>query len=764
MKSIFSKKNKLSSILFIIICCALLFFSFLFFSKVKNPNWIYTGDSLNALAGYGFHYSGLVRGEYPIWNPLVRGGENEIIFQILEYAHPISNFVAISSVFLKNKDIILSYSVFLYLLILIYASGMFLLASAWTNNRYAGIFASILTLASSSIFFYAYHKSFLFLLHPIPWILYSATMYFRSFRFRYPLIFALSFCLFLYSYEFVMGLVYIIVLAVPFLIFYHREILSHRVVLKLPLRHWLTLIFILVVFLLPIFMALFQYKMHLLPISRASNITITDNYMVDYDLNFKKIFWFPLFSKYFYITLFTGFIFSGFNELRHFIGPLALPFLAVILFSFRKKALCLGISAVLICMLAGNIFPLSFLLELPILNSIRNLHFFLQFFLMTVILLAALGFDLIMSGRAAGFLKKIFNLSAVCLSFTVLLLILYAYTRPPEYLRYNIGILSVSFIGVIALLIFVNLKRLSLTHRNILVLSVSVIVSLSAYLLIMKVPVLSGALNDRWDFSGFRERYDHTLKFSMERPDNIQTLDLSGFWERFETDFGQDEYASIMTLKDNSYKTLAKGVGFSSFPLLKNYYLFSSLPGHEALLKKKFFFFDKFFLSLEPKDMLAFKDDPGLFEDMLDRGLGVIDSITQKEERIIASIGVFDPVLIKKLALADKNSFSVDVEEYKANSIRLNISTEQAGLFTYTDFWDKGWKVKVNRRSMPLKKVFYAFKGVIIPAGNHKIEFIYTNSAFWPILFMNIIFVVIFFMVAGYFLGGLFKKDKFKKE
>lgn len=748
----------LPKLILILGCSLLLVFTFLFFSKVKNPHWIFTGDTINSLAIYSFHYSGIARGEYPLWNPLVRCGDNGAIFQVTGLANPILNLVTVASVLANNKDIIFSFSLFIYIMIVAYVIGIFLLVSCWVNNRFAGLFASIIALGSSSVFFFTYHISFITILYTMPWMLYALTQYVRSFRFRFLLIFALSFCAFLYSYEFTMGLLYIVTLFIPFLIFYGRRPLKqyNEIFKKIPVWHLLTAGSILLIFSLPLLFALYEYKVKLLPISRIDNINITGQYSLTYDFKFTKIFWFPLTHIKYIITLFMGLIFYGFNELRHYVGPLALPFLVVALFSFRRATWCLALSGLLICMLGGNVFPVNLILQLPGFDSIRNLLFLTQFSFPAIIILAGFGFDSFMKRRTP-FLKKVFNASMIIL---VVLSFLSLTFTAKNYSQYNTIILIFSLL--VMLVIFYLGKFLPLNYQASSILVVSAISVIIGYALISHIPVLSGELTDNSALSTLRRRDDNLLKFTVERPDDIQKVNLSdATLKKWQTDAGQDEYSSFFTLKDNSYKTAAGAFGLSSYPLLKTYYLFLSLPGHELVMRKKFFYFSKFYVSSKPADMMEFKRNQNLFSSLLKGNIGITDESGQVDNDI--SLGLFNPVLLYKAPVQDRGKdFRVNIKEYKANSLKLNVESQSTGLFTYTDLWDDAWSVKVDGKQALLKKVFWTFKGIILPKGSHEVEFFYKSNICFFILLMNVVFGLTLLTLLGYFI--IFRNDKIKKS
>ncbi len=72
------------------------------------------------------------------------------------------------------------------------------------------------------------------------------------------------------------------------------------------------------------------------------------------------------------------------------------------------------------------------------------------------------------------------------------------------------------------------------------------------------------------------------------------------------------------------------------------------------------------------------------------------------------------------------------------------VNTPGPGLLAYTDSWDKNWHVRVDGREAPLQKVFFTFKGVLLPKGQHQVEFLYKNPMIHLILLMNVVFWLCF--------------------
>ena len=760
-------KNTLHRVAFGVFIVVILVFTFLYFFKTTRHDWIYTGDSLNTVVAHAFQHSGFARGEYPIWNPLVRAGDNGIVFQMIGMASPIYNIVTLASVLLHNTDVVLCHAIYIYLMIFLYAIGMFLLVSEVTKNFYAGLFSFILALSSSSVFFATYHETFIVMLHSLPWILYSLAMYFREFRFRYLVLLSLAICIFLYSYEAVMGMLYFFLLFVSYALVYFKSWREgYECCKKIPRRHFLALGGLLLVFLIPIFSMFCEYRADLFPISRVKNIKLSDLYTLNYDHLFTKLRLFYLLKVEFFLSLFTGFA-PNFQFLRHYIVSAALPFLAVTVLALRRKVFALWLAALLTIFLTGEIFPSGLLLKLPVFNSIRNLHFFAQYFLMTLVILAGLGFDFTMKVKT-DYLQKWLNLVGILFTLMCLALFIYldykyrhhftavGYNVSAVMFQHNIFAFLLS-VAVIWLLLYV-LGTPSSERRTATILVISAVAAISSFVLIDRVPVISGGANFTQELLALRDFRDNKLKFSYIRPDEIQTMpDSARILKEWSSDFGGDEFYSLLTLRDNSYNSKGNSFGFSSFPFLKDYYLFSLLPGHELLMRNKFFFFPRFFVSAQGKDMLAFKADPHLFAEMLNKGVGMAAPVLSDESRF--SLGQFSPEHVKKLSTEKGVNFSVDVKDYQANKIIMTVTSDQSGLFTYTDLWNKGWRVKVDGNPVVLKKVFHAFKGVVLSAGTHTVEYSYINNNLLPILAMNIFFGICFL---GLMISSLLYRNKSK--
>jgi hypothetical protein len=61
--------------------------------------------------------------------------------------------------------------------------------------------------------------------------------------------------------------------------------------------------------------------------------------------------------------------------------------------------------------------------------------------------------------------------------------------------------------------------------------------------------------------------------------------------------------------------------------------------------------------------------------------------------------------------------------------IMVSVHMETPGLVVLADNWDKGWHAYWNRRPVPVLRANYAVRGVVVPAGNGILEFVYEPAS-----------------------------------
>jgi hypothetical protein len=61
----------------------------------------------------------------------------------------------------------------------------------------------------------------------------------------------------------------------------------------------------------------------------------------------------------------------------------------------------------------------------------------------------------------------------------------------------------------------------------------------------------------------------------------------------------------------------------------------------------------------------------------------------------------------------------------RVNDVEVEVNTPRAAMLVLNDSWGAGWKVELDGMEQPALRVNYAFRGVVVPAGKHRIIFLY---------------------------------------
>ncbi|MEW5894768.1 MAG: hypothetical protein AB1650_03255 [Candidatus Omnitrophota bacterium] len=73
----------------------------------------------------------------------------------------------------------------------------------------------------------------------------------------------------------------------------------------------------------------------------------------------------------------------------------------------------------------------------------------------------------------------------------------------------------------------------------------------------------------------------------------------------------------------------------------------------------------------------------------------------------------------------DKDSDILTINAFSVNRLAATVEVPGERLLVYNDTFHSGWRALLDRRPARILRTNYAFKGIIIPAGRHQIEFIY---------------------------------------
>ncbi len=115
----------------------------------------------------------------------------------------------------------------------------------------------------------------------------------------------------------------------------------------------------------------------------------------------------------------------------------------------------------------------------------------------------------------------------------------------------------------------------------------------------------------------------------------------------------------------------------------------------------------------------------------------IVDSAAQSLDRV--TDGAFDfrnRVVLEEAPtgwtepLEVPASAAVQIVDYQANRVRLEVETAAAGLLVLTDTYAPGWKALLDGQPTPLYVANHAFRTVVVPAGSHQIKIVYDPLSF----------------------------------
>jgi len=104
---------------------------------------------------------------------------------------------------------------------------------------------------------------------------------------------------------------------------------------------------------------------------------------------------------------------------------------------------------------------------------------------------------------------------------------------------------------------------------------------------------------------------------------------------------------------------------------------------------------------------------------------------------------VFDPAVTGLLELedfggrapnlppiGDSDRAEVKVERYEPNRIQLSTHNPEPGFLILSETYYRGWDARIDGAKTPVYRANYATRGLGIPAGNHRVEFVFRAPSF----------------------------------
>ena len=111
-----------------------------------------------------------------------------------------------------------------------------------------------------------------------------------------------------------------------------------------------------------------------------------------------------------------------------------------------------------------------------------------------------------------------------------------------------------------------------------------------------------------------------------------------------------------------------------------------------------------------------------------------VELVTNGQERL-AKLGStqFDPRAVayieEEVSLPTECRGTAEITSEIPTRVNVSVKMETSGLLVLSDLWDKGWHAYLNGNRVPILRANHAVRGVVVTAGESKVEFRYESES-----------------------------------
>ncbi|HKQ75505.1 MAG TPA: YfhO family protein [Blastocatellia bacterium] len=103
---------------------------------------------------------------------------------------------------------------------------------------------------------------------------------------------------------------------------------------------------------------------------------------------------------------------------------------------------------------------------------------------------------------------------------------------------------------------------------------------------------------------------------------------------------------------------------------------------------------------------------------------------------------------------------SARITRERLNEVEIETSSAQAGILVLNDSWAAGWRSTVDGAPQTVRRVNFSFRGVVIPAGNHRVVFRYRP----PLLLLSIVISALSLLASAFWLAAGPARELYKNR
>jgi hypothetical protein len=100
---------------------------------------------------------------------------------------------------------------------------------------------------------------------------------------------------------------------------------------------------------------------------------------------------------------------------------------------------------------------------------------------------------------------------------------------------------------------------------------------------------------------------------------------------------------------------------------------------------------------------------------------------------------------------------AAQVRSYEPDRVEVTTSANRAALLVLADNWYQDWKVQVDGRDAPLLRTNHTLRGVVVPAGAHRVTFTFEPAALYTGWYLYLACMAIFAAYGLYLLAAHFR-------
>ncbi len=148
------------------------------------------------------------------------------------------------------------------------------------------------------------------------------------------------------------------------------------------------------------------------------------------------------------------------------------------------------------------------------------------------------------------------------------------------------------------------------------------------------------------------------------------------------------------------------------------------------------------------------------FVNTADEEMQALDSLNTKKEAVFLLSHIYDSERPFATTYKTDSLATIKVEKYSPNRIVYQSINTNKGFAVFSEmYYDHGWEATIDGKKAEIFRVNYALRGLKVPAGKHKIEFVFNPKVVQTgstiALFSSLIILLLL-------LGGFYKIYKFK--